>query len=232
MGHCRRQRAADSTSSLFASCLHPSNTGLHSLRVEAVLSCLCHHVLRAVNVLVMCVEVCLVGEYACVSFLHCPLSHAFPTVLCSQDKEHRKVAVQEFPLVSALLATALHDVQTLVVRTPVATCMTFLQPEQSLSLDTSTRPTEELQCHLRLVHTFERYLPILHAAEKGVRAPSYLRPLCDKQQLAAMQLVGVSTLTKPMSLAYSRKHWRQMFRPYLRIKPQWLAQMRLRGHKA
>ena len=47
-----------------------------------------------------------------------------------------------------------------------------------------------------------------------------------------MQLVGVSTLTKPMSLAYSRKHWRQMFRPYLRIKPQWFAQMRLRGHTA
>ena len=44
--------------------------------------------------------------------------------------------------------------------------------------------------------------------------------------------MSVGTLTKPMSLAYSRKHWRQMFRPYLRIKPQWLAQMRLHGHTA
>ena len=35
------------------------------------------------------------------------------------------------------------------------------------------------------------------------------------------------TLMKPMSLAYSRKHCRQMLRPYLRISPHWLEQTRL-----
>ncbi len=39
------------------------------------------------------------------------------------------------------------------------------------------------------------------------------------------------TLMKPMSLARSRKHWRQMSRPYLRMRPQWLAHTRLHsGH--
>ena len=36
------------------------------------------------------------------------------------------------------------------------------------------------------------------------------------------------TLVKPMSLAYSRKHWRQTFSPYFRISPHWLEQTRLR----
>ena len=36
-------------------------------------------------------------------------------------------------------------------------------------------------------------------------------------------------LTKPMSLAYSRKHWRHMSSAYLRIRPFWLPQTRLRG---
>lgn len=37
---------------------------------------------------------------------------------------------------------------------------------------------------------------------------------------------------KPMSLAYSRKHWRQMFMPYLRMRPHLLAHTRLRGGAA
>lgn len=36
------------------------------------------------------------------------------------------------------------------------------------------------------------------------------------------------TLMKPMSLAYWRKHWRHMLRPYLRISPCRLEQTRLR----
>ena len=35
-------------------------------------------------------------------------------------------------------------------------------------------------------------------------------------------------MTKPMSLAYSRKHCLQMFRLYLRMIPHWFAQTRLR----
>ena len=35
------------------------------------------------------------------------------------------------------------------------------------------------------------------------------------------------TLMKPISAAFSRKHWRQMFRPYLRIIPWLLLQTRL-----
>lgn len=35
------------------------------------------------------------------------------------------------------------------------------------------------------------------------------------------------TLTKPISLAFSLKHWRQTFNPYLRIKPALWAQTRL-----
>ena len=38
---------------------------------------------------------------------------------------------------------------------------------------------------------------------------------------------GPRTLMKPMSLARSRKHWRQIMRPYLRMMPQWLAHTRL-----
>lgn len=36
------------------------------------------------------------------------------------------------------------------------------------------------------------------------------------------------TFLKPMSLAYSLKHWRQMFNAYLRIKPCLLEQARLK----
>ena len=31
----------------------------------------------------------------------------------------------------------------------------------------------------------------------------------------------------PMSFAYSRKHWRQMFSPYFLMRPHWLEQTRL-----
>lgn len=34
------------------------------------------------------------------------------------------------------------------------------------------------------------------------------------------------TLVNPMSLAYTRKHWRHMLSPYLRIKPCWLEHTR------
>ncbi len=37
------------------------------------------------------------------------------------------------------------------------------------------------------------------------------------------------TLIKPISLEYSRKHCRQMFRPYFRIRPHWLEHTRLQG---
>ena len=40
---------------------------------------------------------------------------------------------------------------------------------------------------------------------------------------------GRRTFTKPMSLAYSRKHCLQMFRLYLRMIPHWFAHTRLRG---
>lgn len=33
------------------------------------------------------------------------------------------------------------------------------------------------------------------------------------------RLIAQRNLTKPMSLAYSRKHWRHMLRPYLRMRP-------------
>jgi len=35
------------------------------------------------------------------------------------------------------------------------------------------------------------------------------------------------TLTKPMAADFSRKHWRQRSRPYLRMRPAWCAQRRL-----
>jgi hypothetical protein len=35
------------------------------------------------------------------------------------------------------------------------------------------------------------------------------------------------TLAKPILSAFSRKHWRQRSRPYLRIRPAWCAQRRL-----
>lgn len=41
-------------------------------------------------------------------------------------------------------------------------------------------------------------------------------------------LDSTRTFTKPMSLAYSRKHCLQMFRLYLRMIPHWFAQTRLR----
>ncbi len=39
----------------------------------------------------------------------------------------------------------------------------------------------------------------------------------------------IRTLMKPMSAAFSRKHWRQMFSPYLRMIPWLLLHTRLRG---
>ena len=39
------------------------------------------------------------------------------------------------------------------------------------------------------------------------------------------------TFTKPMSLAYSRKHCLQMFRLYLRMIPHWLAHTRLQRER-
>jgi len=39
---------------------------------------------------------------------------------------------------------------------------------------------------------------------------------------------GTRAFTKPMSLAYSRKHWRHMSSAYLRIRPFWLEHTRLR----
>ena len=40
-------------------------------------------------------------------------------------------------------------------------------------------------------------------------------------------LDSTRTFTKPMSLAYSRKHCLQMFRLYLRMIPHWFAHTRL-----
>uniref|UniRef100_A0A7S3QT36 Uncharacterized protein n=1 Tax=Dunaliella tertiolecta TaxID=3047 RepID=A0A7S3QT36_DUNTE len=56
-------------------------------------------------------------------------------------------------------------------------------------------------------------------------------PICCqlKAAAAAAATAHVSIylyLTKPMSLAYSRKHWRQMLMPYLRIRPWWLPHTR------
>lgn len=56
-----------------------------------------------------------------------------------------------------------------------------------------------------------------------------------KQQKAACKLLWHNinrTLMKPMSLAYSLKHWRQMFRLYLRMMPPWLLHTRLQDAAA
>ncbi len=50
-------------------------------------------------------------------------------------------------------------------------------------------------------------------------------------QAQAVHLTQLLTLTKPISAAFSRKHWRQMFRPYLRMTAWLLPHTLLRGTK-
>ena len=50
---------------------------------------------------------------------------------------------------------------------------------------------------------------------------------CTIFQRDKVESVSNRTLTNPMAAAFSRKHWRQISIPYLRIIPPWLAQTRL-----
>jgi len=49
---------------------------------------------------------------------------------------------------------------------------------------------------------------------------------CDRRS-CWMHSCGVRTLMNPISVAFSRKHWRQMLRPYFLIKPALCVQTRL-----
>jgi hypothetical protein len=51
--------------------------------------------------------------------------------------------------------------------------------------------------------------------------------LPQSSRMHAEQKIRVVTFLKPMSLAYSRKHWRQMFRPYFLMMPHWFPHTRL-----
>ena len=52
-------------------------------------------------------------------------------------------------------------------------------------------------------------------------------PLQEPEGVRSALLDSTRTFTKPMSLAYSRKHCLQMFRLYLRMIPHWFAHTRL-----
>ena len=56
---------------------------------------------------------------------------------------------------------------------------------------------------------------------RAARVPSQSRPRRSKPRTTTQ------TVMKPISLDFSRKHWRQTLRPYLRIRPPWLEQTRL-----
>ena len=61
--------------------------------------------------------------------------------------------------------------------------------------------------------------------EHGHRSPVLRAGPCERH--CARSDTATRTLTKPMALLFSRKHWRQRSRPYLRMRPAWCAQRRL-----
>jgi hypothetical protein len=63
------------------------------------------------------------------------------------------------------------------------------------------------------------------------RNPRVWAETCAPQRAAGARS-GPRAFTKPMSLAYSRKHWRHMSSAYLRMSPFWLEHTRLRSGAA